>query len=377
MKISTAAGKKVWTISNGEIDVAVTIEGGHMAPVRFFADDESSIEPYAISPWQEEQEEISGPGVLKSLRGDFFCMPFGGDNTWKDEVHPPHGEVCEASWNLVSAGKTGDGQHSIVLDLNTEVRPGHVTKTIKMLAGHSALYVSHRIEGFTGPVTLGHHAILPGDRVHYLDCPPLKAGLTDTAPPPPGSREYFSALPGTFFDDLSSVPSIWKSPSELDYSVFPAREGYVDILQVFPQAPVDESPLWFTATVPEHRYLWFSLKHPEILPSTVLWQENFGRHAAPWNGRNSCIGIEEVLGHLASGLRTSVEPNILSKKGLSTYRELDGQTPFVVRNIQGVCRIPEGFDRVDETVFGDRTVLFRSRSGQEVQIKLDWKFLFE
>ena len=370
-----AVGQNAWKLRNGETEISLTVKGGHMAPVKFFSDTDTPVEPYYISPWQEETDPIDGPGVLDSLRGDFFCMPFGGDNAYEGEVHPPHGEVSEADWRFAGGSVPDDGESFIELDLETKIRKGKVTKRIALRKGQSALYVSHSIEGFAGPVTLGHHAIMSGDRTHFLSTRPLITGISDTAPPPPSAGEYASIPPGLFFDSLSEVPTIWKDPGTTDCSVFPAREGFADILQVFPEPPGDAVPLWFTAAVPSHGYLWYSLKDPAVLPSTILWSENHGRHGAPWNGRNTCIGIEEVLSHLASGLGVSAGENVLTRRGLRTSMMLDGIKPFIVKNIQGVCRIPEGFDRVATVSFKPSRIIFYSVAGPTAEAVVDWDFV--
>jgi hypothetical protein len=372
-----SAGQKAWALSNGETEIALTVKGGHMAPVKFFTDTDNPVEPYYISPWQGEAEAVDGPGVLEPLRGDFFCMPFGGDNAYAGEVHPPHGEVSEEDWTYAGGAASEDGESYIELKLGTKVREGTVSRKIALRRGHSAIYVSHEVEGFAGPVTLGHHAILPGDRKHYLSTLPLITGFTDAAPPPPSSGEYFSAEPGQFFDRLSEVPTIWKDPPFADYSEFPSLDGFVDILQVFPELPDEGKPMWFTAAVPSHAYLWYSFKSPEILPSTVIWQENHGRHGAPWSGRNSCMGVEEVLGYLASGLGASVGENPLTKRGLRTFMELDGVKPLKLKNIQGVCRIPDGFDRVATLSFRPGKVIFYSVAGPTAEVEVDWDFVLD
>ena len=374
MKTVTSSGREAWRLSTAEIELDLTVRGGHMAPVRFFANSDSPVEPYYISPWQEETADVPGPGVLSSLRGDFFCMPFGGNNVLDGENHPPHGEVSEAEWTPVRAD-VGSDESVIEAELETKIRPGKVTKRIALRSGHSALYISHRIEGFSGPVSLGHHAIMRGDRTHYLSCPPLITGITDTSPPPPSSGEYASMPAGVFFDRLDEVPTIWKEPGVTDCTVFPAQEGFVDIIQVYPQVPSSGEPLWFTAAVPSHGYLWYSFKDAAVLPSTVLWQENRGRHGAPWNGRNSCIGIEEVLAHLASGLTVSASENALTARGLRTSTNIDGREPLVVRSLQGVCRIPEGFDRVADVTFGNGSVRFISEAGPTAETTVDWNFV--
>ena len=378
MKTANAVGREAWKLGNGEIELALTVKGGHMAPVTFFADTDMPVEPYYVSSWQEEGDFVPGPGVLNPLRGDIFCLPFGGNNVWNSENHPVHGEVSEADWTLTDAsdGSESAGAEAFLeTSLETKIRPGRVTKRIALRSGQSALYVSHRIEGFAGSTTVGHHAIMRGDRMHYLSCPKLITGITDTAPPPPSSGEYASMPPGAFFDNLSEVPTIWKNPAVTDCSVFPAREGFVDIIQVFPELPRTGEPLWFTAAVPSHGYLWYSLKNPDVLPSTVLWQENRGRHGAPWSGRNCCLGIEEVLGHLASGLSVSGVDNVLTDRGLRTAMKLDGKAPFEVRNIQGVCRIPEGFEKVASARFEEGAVVFTDKAGRNARAEADWAFV--
>lgn len=381
MKTTTAAGREAWSLSNGEVAINLTVVGGQMAPVTFYADTENPVEPYYVSPWQEEMTEVPGPGVLGPLRGDFFCLPFGGDNEFGGETHPPHGEVSEAPWTLLNAtdgSDSPDGTVCIETEMITRIRPGRIVKRIEIRQGQQAVYVSHRIEDFPGPVTIGNHAIMRGDRTCYIDTPPLICGYTDIAPPSPYAAGEYSCLePGTFFGNLAEVPTIWKDPAVTDCRVFPSREGFVDILQLCPDYPENGNPGWTTITVPEMGYLWFSIKDPEILPSTLLWMENRGRHGAPWNGRNSCLGVEEVLAHQAAGLKLSAQPNALTKRGIPTSRVLTGDQPFSVKYIQGVCRISERFDRVSGVEFESGLVRFTSRSGEKTEAAVDWAFVME
>ena len=77
-----------WCLSNDKVEVFVTKNGGHMAPVLFCKDSSKSIQPYYISPWQNEHIEVPHPPdtPLGALRGDFFCMPFGANiNPYKGD----------------------------------------------------------------------------------------------------------------------------------------------------------------------------------------------------------------------------------------------------------------------------------------------------
>ncbi|MCK5199085.1 MAG: hypothetical protein KAR21_12075 [Spirochaetales bacterium] len=185
--------------------------------------------------------------------------------------------------------------------------------------------------------------------------------------------EYYSLASLKRFESLEKVPTIWKENEFTDCSVFPAREGFVDILQVYNKSGQDFA--WSSVAVPEEGYLWFSLKDPKILPSTVLWMENLGRHQNPWNGRNCCIGVEDVCSSFADGLAVSAENNFLNKEGIKTCHQIKADSGLSVKYIQGVVRIPEGFIRVKTIVKKDDGIEITSFSGKVVFTTVDSGFL--
>ncbi len=77
VKTETVASQLCWMFQNDTVRLAVTQTGAHMAPVIFGLDSDRTIQPYYVSPWQNEGLKLDPP-VLISLRGDFFCLPFGG-----------------------------------------------------------------------------------------------------------------------------------------------------------------------------------------------------------------------------------------------------------------------------------------------------------
>jgi len=364
-------GQKSWILENKNIRLCLTERGGHMAPVVFMKDSDKPIEPFYINPWAEENLNLENePEVLVPLRGDFFCLPFGGDNSWKGESHPAHGETASGIWTLV--GNNEDDR--IVLKIDTESRKGSVLKEIKLKEDENNLYISHKIDGFAGPASFGHHVIFPGGTKKYINTSTIKFGYTNKYE---GSNhnngEYYSLASLKKFESLEKVPTVWKDTDFTDCSVFPAREGFVDILQVFNKSRDDFA--WSAVTVPEERYLWFSLKDSEILPSTVLWMENMGRHQKPWSGRNCCIGVEDVCSSFADGLSVSAENNFLRREGIKTCHNLNGKDAMSVKYIQGVTRIPEGFDRVKTILKKNDGVEISSFSGKKVFTTVDTEFL--
>jgi hypothetical protein len=150
----------------------------------------------------------------------------------------------------------------------------------------------------------------------------------------------------------------------------------MDLVQLFNEPwEVTGGPAWTTATYPKAGYLWFSLKDPAVLASTVFWIENHGRHSHPWNGRNHCLGLEDVTGYFADGLESSTRENTLTKQGVTTAIELRSDKPTSVNYIQGVARIPDGFDVVRTLEFAPGKVTFIATSGQRVTMPVRHEFL--
>ena len=108
---------------------------------------------------------------------------------------------------------------------------------------------------------------------------------------------------------------------------------------------------------------------------TAFWLENHGRHSFPWNGRNQCLGIEDICGYFADGLAASVKSNLLSDQGISTSVDSSEDTPLDIRSIQGAVSVPASFDRVEEIGFGDTEIVLRAENGQAVNIPLNYKFV--
>lgn len=367
-------------LSSPQVELAVTETGGHMAPVTFFRDSKHPIQPYYISPWQDEKPQSVPAPVLVSLRGDFFCMPFGGNaEAVQGELHPPHGEIAGAKWQHVSTTKKGTIT-TLTLRATTQIRPGVVTKELSLVDNQNVIYSRHTIEGFAGNVPLGHHATLAMPNKEgsvHLASSPILFGMTYPGIfSDPEKAEYQALLPGEKWTSLTDVPVAWKNQPNADLSRLPARKGFADLIQLVNQlSESPDTPAWTTATFPDEHYLWFSLKDPSVLRTTVFWIENHGRHGHPWNGRNNCLGLEDVTAHFADGLAASMKDNVLTAAGIPTTVALSPDKPTSINYIQGVVRIPEGFEMVRTLKFGPEEVTFFSTTGQQVSIPIHHTFL--
>ena len=375
-KTRIIAHQPSWTLANDTVKLALTQLGGHMAPVSFAINRKTPIQPYYINPWHGDVKSTGVP-VLDPLRGDFFCLPFGGNGTPIDgETHTPHGDTATRKWTLVSTGKEGNTT-TLKARMRTKVRKGSVTKTLSLVDGQNVVYCRHDISGMTGKLPLGHHATLAvpeAEGAMLVSTSPFELGMT--APEWDGTPDvgmYPSLARGEAFTTLKKVPLVWDKPAMGDCSAFPVREGFTDLMGIWKKPTA--TPAWMAAVNTVDRYMWFSMKNAALLPGTMFWIANKGRHPSPWNGRNRCLGLEDVCGNFAFGAAESVRANAISRAGFPTAVALGGKTPVSVPYLQGAVPIPAGFGRVKTVKFAPGEATFIDTKSKRVKVKVDWTFV--
>jgi len=371
------SGQPSWRFASDNVEAYLTVLGGHLGPVKFRLP-RHTVQPYAVAPWAEERQARGIVPILRVLRGDFFCLPFGGNATpWGGERHPVHGETANRRWRLESLTCEGE-RVCLHASLLTQVRPGRVDKRLYLIRGHTAVYCQHVISAMRGPMNLGHHAMLrfpdePGSG--RLSTSPFVYGQVLPTPfEQPAHKGYSSLQTGAEVTTLAAVPLATGGVTDL--SRYPARRGFEDLVTLVSDETLPFA--WTAVAFPQQRYVWFALKDPRVLRQTLLWISNGGRHYPPWNGRHvNVMGLEEVTSYFAYGLAESARPNPLAKKGIPTTLKLHPQRPLVVPYIMGVAAIPAGFDRVRDIVAApDRArIALVSESGKEVHIPLRLDFL--
>ena len=380
-KLETIAGEPSWRFASDRVDACLTRDGGHLAPVTFQTD-AGPIQPFSIAPWCTDQPNpAAAPGtdrVLRMLRGDFFCAPFGGGLPFNGEAHPSHGESATARWTRPSLTVTPGGRTEFSVTLNTRVRRGRLIKRLSLRAGETNLYSRHEFHGYSGPMNFGHHAMLAF---------PDEAGAGRLAFSPwshgsvypheieePALGGYSSLKINARFRDLRRVPLAAGGFTDLTH--YPSRAGFEDIVMLSSKRPAKPTATphlaWTAVTFPAQRYVWFALKDTRTLASTVLWHSNGGRHYPPWNGRHRrVLGLEDVTSFFASGLVRSAEPNALSRAGIPTVIELQPDRPLMVNYIMAVAAIPRGFDTVKSLTFHRDHVRLVSASGKRFEHAVD------
>ncbi|MGH7958782.1 MAG: hypothetical protein ACREH8_17490 [Opitutaceae bacterium] len=372
--LHTVHGQPSWSFRSSHVHANLTRLGGHLGPVSFRLA-HRLVSPFSVAPWAEENLAPDTPTLLRALRGDFFCAPFGGNGTqWRGESHPPHGETANATWRLAAFERTAE-RLTLHANLRTSVRKGQVDKFITLVEGHAAIYQRHVITG-SGPMSIGHHAMLK-----FPETP--ASGVVSTSRfaaaqvfpdffETPENRGYQSLKPGAAFRSLERVPLL--NGDTTDVSRFPARRGYEDLVMLTADERLPFA--WNAVTFARERHVYFALRDPRALRHTILWLSNGGRHYPPWNSRHTGVmGIEDTTSYFHHGLAESAKPNALNRRGIPTTITLSPRVPVAINYIVGVAAIPAGFDRVKSIRAADDGIEFIADGGKRATTPLDLGFL--
>ena len=373
--LHTVHGQPSWSFRSSLVHAHLTRLGGHLGPVAFRLS-HRLVMPFSVAPWAEEKLEPGTPALLRALRGDFFCAPFGGNGTaWRGESHPPHGETANATWRLEAFERSAE-RLTLHASLRTTVRPGVVDKFITLIEGQTVVYQRHVAALARGPMSIGHHAM-----IKFPDSPGggivstsrfTQAQVFPDAFEQPENRGYQSLRPGAAFRSLEKVPLL--NGGTTDLTRYPARRGFEDLVMLTADPALTFA--WNAVTFPRERYVYFSLRDPRMLRHTILWISNGGRHYAPWNGRHvSVMGIEDTTSYFHYGLAESAKPNPISRRGIPTAVAMSPKRPLAVNYVFGVAEIPAGFDRVKDIVPAKDGIELLAANGKRARCAVELGFL--
>ncbi|RPI75960.1 MAG: hypothetical protein EHM47_01065 [Ignavibacteriales bacterium] len=357
---------KIHTIKNDKVKVGVTEECGHLHPVRFFIDNKV-VEPLNIAPWINEKLDDSIPPMLKMLRGDFFCMPFSNSDVLKDEDRA-HGTTANDKWNLISKDNS-----LLEFKLDKKVSGAEIIKRIKLNSDHPVIYQEHKIIGGEGKIPIGHHLMLKVPEKIYLSFSDFLFGETPLFPveTDPEMGNSIFKYPQQF-TDLTKIKS--KNDGDIDLSRYPVYQDHEDLLML--KSDESLSFAWSAASAPRNGWLWFSIKNPKILNSTVLWLSDGGRNYPPFSDRHrKVIGIEEVTSYFHLGHKASIEKNHLNEKGYKTFIELNHGVTHSIKYAFGLVKIPKDFRHVISIVEDKNGIEIKDENNLEVHVNVDMSFI--
>jgi hypothetical protein len=357
---------KIYTIQNEKVKVGVTEDCGHLYPVQFFID-EKIIEPLNIVPWSEEKLEDSIPPMLKLLRGDFFCMPFGDSDFLKDE-NRAHGTTANDKWNLISKDEL-----KLELKLEKKVSGAEITKKVFLVPGHPVIYQEHEIAGGAGKIPVGHHLMLKVPEKIFLSFSNFIFGETSPSPVETDPEMGNSILKyPQKFQNLKKVKT--KDGKDINLTRYPVFRDHEDLLMLRSNEELLFS--WAAASAPRNGWLWFSLKNPKVLNSTILWLSDGGRKYPPFSSRHrKVIGIEEVTSFFHLGHKKSIEENHLNKKGIKTYIELKPDVTHKIRYAFGLVKIPSVFRRVISIEEDKNGIIMTDENRLKVRAEIELNFV--
>lgn len=360
-------GADSWKLANGLVELYVTRAGGQMAPVRFDLGNGQSASPYSLAPWQPGDCEPGTPELLKLLRGDFFCIPFGVS----ERTPYPHGATANLDWALeeAAAGR-------LVLLLDDPVTGAEFRKELILKHGHRAVYIRHTISKLEGRFNYGHHPILEF---------PKSAGPCAIRT---GAIKFGQVYPGAFEDPSTGGTSSLKAGARFaSLEEVPLADGGTTSLASYPDRPGNEDLVMFSAVDAEFGwtaahfpgYVWMAIRNCAELPSTLLWHSNGGRPYPPWNGSHvRRLGIEDVCSYFHEGAEISSGER-LRAEGIATSRVFRAGTAESIRHIQLVHPLPDGFGTV-ETASRDASgtgLQLVNKSGETDFVPVDWNFLYD
>lgn len=376
-KKASICSQPSWVIRNATVELAVTERGAQMAPVTFCRDEKRAVQPYYISPWQNERHKDL-PAVLQALRGDFFCLPFGANHQpYRGQQHLPHGETANRRWTLEGVQRE-ENTLTMALNLRSQLGPAKFRREFTIRTGHNVVYCCTSVEDWSGSTPFAHHAILrvpDRDRRLIVSTSRFTTGYTyPVAYADPSLGEYQYLATNREFRSLSRIPSIYRDHPTCDYEALPAKTGFCDLFQQF-EHPSSAGLSWVTAINAEENWMWFAFKDSKLMPGRLFWMEAQGRHAYPWNGRNRCLGIEDGCMYFDRGIYESCNSNPLNRRGIPTCVRISKRKPFAARYIQGAITLPDTFTKVVRVTYRDSVVIFHSKDGQSVETPVDLSFL--
>lgn len=367
-------GQACYALASDQVKVFVTVQGGHMTAE--FRGTGETLAPFYTAPWWKEPYMEDTDSVMRVLRGEFFCLPFGANVEPVDgRRFPLHGHTANDCWERVRAEEK-EGAATLILRMDLDQTRSEVEKSIQLADGEPVIYERHVVRGLSLKAPVAHHPMLqcpeaPGSAI--LDLSPPLAGFTVPVPVDiPENKGCGLLMLNVAVADRTKVPTVYGGFA--DVSRYPLRRGHEDGV-IFLSDPA-RGFTFTSVTIPERGLLYFQLKDPRVFSQTLFWMSDGGRYSPPFNGRvTGVLGAEEITGYFWMGIKPSIEPNDLMQKGYRTFVDFRREVRQEFRIIIGTIPIPKDFTGVIDILRKDgKTVTIVGRTGQRIDVPcaVDW-----
>ncbi len=298
--------------------------GAQLGPAVFVLPDGRQVSPLHVAPWADDAAAAALPGILRSLRGEWPCVPYGygtelASDTparWATVIAPPepgedvHGYGSNALWDWEPSAPD-------TLALSIRYPDTHpverLTRSVRAAPDAAAL-------DFTLTIVTRADCRLPLG-LHFtfrLPDSPHAACIE------PGQYSRIRSFPGTVepgaslfaidheFADLAHTPT--RDGGTVDATAVPLDGRYEELLQI------DDASGSIALSNPTEGYRARIDWDATVFPSVNLWYSNRGRTAFPWNGRHLALGIEPICSPFGLSPATARAPNPVNATGIMTAR---------------------------------------------------------
>lgn len=314
---------------------ALTVQrlGAMMAPVTFVLKNGRQVSPMHIAPWGEENRQDL-PGIVRKLRGDWPCVPFGysvvlDDATpeWKPFIGkaPPgeeiHGYSSNYEWDWIEAP---EGSLALGIDYPAGDSVRRVERIVTPDPEGPAVDLTFRIfirEACRLPIGLHPVFRLPAHaEAGRLEPAPFDHGRTYAGTTEPAAP-FFAK--DARFEDLSAVPL--RDGTTFDATRMPFARDAEELVQL---NGIEGS---CALANPEEGYRVRLSWQKEHFPSLLLWISNRGRKFDPWNGRHVALGIEPLCSPYGLSPAAALADNPIARSGVPTARSFEAGEVFTTR----------------------------------------------
>ncbi|MGL4319587.1 MAG: hypothetical protein ACRCS3_01865 [Paracoccaceae bacterium] len=304
------------------IAVDFQARGGVIAALRV-QDGDHLIAPLHRAPWTADEVPQTAPPHQRWLAGDFFCAPFGDGTA---DAAPLHGWTANGDW---------DGAHG-QYHLTRPVLGATVTKHLTLQDDHPFIYQRHVFTGGSGSLPVANHAMVSLPQGGRISTSALRWCETPALAPETIPARGRSVLAYPARAAMQAFPTA--DGGQVDLGQYPLSEAHEDFVIALAQPGIT---FGWTAVARAEGYLFLSLRRADLLPLTMFWHSNGGRHYAPWSSRHTgVLGVEEGVGLALLGLSAGQTPDPLTSAGQPTALDL-GATQDV-RHVIGAIHWPTG-----------------------------------
>jgi hypothetical protein len=306
------------------VSFAIQRLGAQLGPSVFVLSDGRQVSPLHVAPWVDDPEAEALPGILRSLRGEWPCVPFGygtevASDTparWASVLASPepgedvHGYSSNALWDWLDAPADS-------LSLSIAYPESHpverLTRTVRAVPGEASL-------DFTLTVATRANCFLPLG-LHFTFRLPDTPGAARIEP---SHHQLIRSFPGTVepgaslfaidqeFESLAEAPS--RAGGTVDATSVPFADAIEELLQI------DGTDGTIALANPSEGYRARLIWDAAVFPSINLWYSNRGRTAFPWNGRHLALGMEPICSPFGLSPATARIPNPVTAAGTPTTR---------------------------------------------------------